>query len=552
MEVPKGRQSHPYCNGVSETEEMNAGFFINENLNNMILLELPIFIASLIIGAGAFVVGAALAYIFTHRNIRRSAHNIIKEAEAEAEMIKKDKILQAKEKFLQLKAEHEKVIAEKNSKIAQTENKMKQRESALSIRFEEAQRQKKDIDIARESLTSQVTIVEQKSEELERMHKQQVEQLQAISGMSADEAKAQLIDSLKEEAKTQAMSYVNEIMDEAKMTANREAKRVVIETIQRVATETAIENSVTVFHIENDEMKGRIIGREGRNIRALEAATGVEIIVDDTPNAITVSGFSPIRRHIAKRALDYLIKDGRIHPTKIEDAIEKAKQDLALDIKKAGEEALYEVGVAGLDPKLVQIIGRLKYRTSYGQNALRHSVEVAHLSALLAEELGADVTIAKKAGLLHDIGKAVDHEVQGTHPEIGRDIGKKFNLAQNIIDPIETHHDDHPRGLISVIVKVADAISAARPGARHDTYEQYLQRLEELEKIATTFDGVERAYAIQAGREIRVFVMPDQIDDLGAHNLAKEVAKRIETELKYPGEIKVSIIREMRVTEYAR
>ncbi|MDP2830488.1 MAG: ribonuclease Y, partial [bacterium] len=288
------------------------------------------------------------------------------------------------------------------------------------------------------------------------------------------------------------------------------------------------------------------------NIKAIEQLTGVEIIVDDTPNAITISGFSPIRRHVAKRALDHLIKDGRIHPTKIEDAIEQAKKELALDIKKAGEESMYEVGVTGFDPKLVQILGRLKYRTSYGQNALRHSVEVAHLSALLAEELGADVTIAKKGGLLHDIGKAVDHEVQGTHPEIGGNIAKKFNLPEEIIAPIKTHHDDRPDGLISVIVKVADALSSARPGARHDTFEQYIQRLEELEKIASSFAGVEKSYAIQAGREVRIFVTPEEIDDLSARNLARDIAHKIEQELKYPGEIKVNVIREMRVTEYAR
>ncbi|MFA5754182.1 MAG: ribonuclease Y, partial [Patescibacteria group bacterium] len=308
----------------------------------------------------------------------------------------------------------------------------------------------------------------------------------------------------------------------------------------------------TTVDLPNDEMKGRIIGREGRNIKAIENMTGVEIIVDDTPNAITVSGFSLIRRHIAKKTLDYLIKDGRIHPTKIEDAVENAKKDIALDIKKAGEEAMYEVGVTGFDPKLVQIIGRLKYRTSYGQNALRHSIEVAHLSAMLAEELGADVTLAKKGGLLHDIGKAVDHEVQGNHTEIGRDIAKKFNLPAEIIAPIETHHEDHPATLVSVIVKVADAISSARPGARNDNYENYLQRLEELEKIALTFEGVEKVYAIQAGREVRVFVQPEQIDDLKSYNLARDIAKKIENELKYPGEIKVNVIRELRVIEYAR
>jgi ribonuclease Y len=299
-------------------------------------------------------------------------------------------------------------------------------------------------------------------------------------------------------------------------------------------------------------MKGRIIGREGRNIKAIEQLTGVEIIVDDTPNAITVSGFSLIRRHIAKKTLEYLVKDGRIHPSRIEEAVEMAKKEIAVDIKKAGEEALYELGITGFDPKLIQIIGRLKYRTSYGQNALKHSIEVAHLAAMLAKELGADVTLAKKGGLLHDIGKAVDHEIQGSHTEIGRDIAKKFNLPPEIIAPIETHHDDNPATLVSVIVKVADAISSARPGARNDSYENYLQRLEELENIATSFSGIEKAYAIQAGREVRIFVKPEEVNDLESFNLARDIAKKIENELKYPGEIKINVIRETRVTEYAR
>jgi ribonuclease Y len=322
--------------------------------------------------------------------------------------------------------------------------------------------------------------------------------------------------------------------------------------MQRIVSSYTPEISTTNVDLPNDEMKGRVIGREGRNIKVIEQLAGVEIIVDDTPNTIVISAFSPIRRHVAKRALDALIKDGRIHPTKIEEAIDKAKKDLALDIKKAGEEAIYELGITGFDPKLVLILGRLKYRTSYGQNALRHSVEVAILSGLLAEELGADVPLAKKAGLLHDIGKAVDHEVQGTHPEIGRDIAKKFNLPEEVIAPIETHHDDHPRGLISVIVKVADAISASRPGVRSDTYERYLQRLEELEGLANSFEGVEKTYALQAGREVRIFVNAEKIDDLGMQNLAREIAKKIEAELKYPGEIKVNVIRENRVIEYAR
>jgi ribonuclease Y len=333
---------------------------------------------------------------------------------------------------------------------------------------------------------------------------------------------------------------------------DEKARELIASSMQRIVSSYTPEISTTNVDLPNDEMKGRVIGREGRNIKVIEQLAGVEIIVDDTPNTIVISAFSPIRRHVAKRALDALIKDGRIHPTKIEEAIEKAKKDLSMDIKKAGEEAIYELGITGFDPKLVLILGRLKYRTSYGQNALRHSVEVAILSGLLAEELGADVPLAKKAGLLHDIGKAVDHEVQGTHPEIGRDIAKKFNLPEEVIAPIETHHDDHPRGLISVIVKVADAISASRPGVRSDTYERYLQRLEELEGLANSFEGVEKTYALQAGREVRIFVNAEKIDDLGMQNLAREIAKKIEAELKYPGEIKVNVIRENRVIEYAR
>jgi len=376
--------------------------------------------------------------------------------------------------------------------------------------------------------------------------------LEEISKLSVDEAKEILLKKIEEKNAEDLMIRIKKLENDSEDKINEKAKDMMALAMQRMVSNYTVELTTTTVDLPNDEMKGRIIGREGRNIKAIEQMTGVEIIVDDMPNAITVSGFSLIRRHIAKKTLDYLIKDGRIHPTKIEDAVENAKKDIAIDIKKAGEEAMYEVGVTGFDPKLVQILGRLKYRTSYGQNALRHSIEVAHLSAMLAEELGADVTIAKKGGLLHDIGKAVDHEVQGNHTEIGRDIAKKFNLPAEIIAPIETHHDDQPASLISVIVKVADAISSARPGARNDNYENYLQRLEELEKIALAFDGIDKAYAIQAGREVRVFVQPEMVDDLQAHNLARDIAKKIENELKYPGEIKVNIIREMRVTEYAR
>ena len=376
--------------------------------------------------------------------------------------------------------------------------------------------------------------------------------MEEVSRLSREEAKNLLIKEVEEKTAEDLMVRIKKLEQESEDKIEEKSRDLLASAMQRMVSTYTVELTTTTIDLPNDEMKGRIIGREGRNIKAIENMTGVEIIVDDTPNAITVSGFSLIRRHIAKKTLEYLIKDGRIHPTKIEEAVENAKKDIAIDIKKAGEEAMYEVGVTGFDPKLIQILGRLKYRTSYGQNALRHSIEVAHLSAMLANQLGADVTLAKKGGLLHDIGKAVDHEVQGNHTEIGRDIAKKFNLPPEIIAPIETHHEDHPASLISVIVKVADAISSARPGARSDSFENYLQRLEELEKIALSFEGIEKAYAIQAGREVRIFVHPEEINDLKAHNLARDIAKKIENELKYPGEIKINVIREMRVTEYAR
>jgi len=403
-----------------------------------------------------------------------------------------------------------------------------------------------------QELYDKIAEVETTKEKINQLKEEELVKLEEIAKLNTEEAKKLLLERVEKEASDSLMSRLNKLNEEASEQIEEKSKNLMATAMERLASTFTAEMTTTVVDLPNDEMKGRIIGREGRNIKTIEQLTGVEIIVDDTPNAITISGFSGIRRQIAKRALDYLIKDGRIHPTKIEDAIERAKEELALDIKKAGEDALYELGITGFDPKLVQIIGRLKYRTSYGQNALKHSVEVAHLAGLLAEELGADVTIAKKAGLLHDIGKAVDHEVKGTHPQIGGDIARKFNLPQEIIDPIETHHDDHPQGLISVIVQVADAISSSRPGARNDSLDQYIQRLEELEKIASNFNGVDRAYAIQAGREIRVFVKPEEISDLSAHELAVQIAQQIEQELKYPGEIKINVIRELRVIEYAR
>jgi ribonuclease Y len=507
-------------------------------------MEIMIYFILVVLVVAGFFVGYWL------RNKR--AGSKIKTAEAKAvKMISEAKskqaeiLLNAEEKALDAIKEVKQEEEKRRQDINNLQARLEKRETAFSQKLLELQEKQ-------QQLYDKVGKVEEVKEKINKIKEEQLEKLGKIAKMTREEAKEVLIKNVEEHIKDDLMSRINKLEKESSETLEEKARDLIAQTVQRLASPCTAEITTTSIDLPSDEMKGRIIGREGRNIKVIEQLTGTEIIVDDTPNAITVSGFSLIRRHIAKKALDRLILDGRIHPTKIEDAIEEARKELALDIKKSGEEALYEIGITGFDPKLVQIIGRLKYRTSYGQNALQHSMEVAHLSALLAEELGADVTLAKKGGLLHDIGKAVDHEVQGTHPEIGANIAKKFGLLQDIIDPIETHHDDKPRGLISVIVKVADAISSARPGARHDTYERYIQRLEELEKIASSFEGIEKSYAIQAGREIRVFVTPEEVDDLKAHNIARDIAKKIEEDLKYPGEIKVNVIREMRITEYAR
>lgn len=494
--------------------------------------------------AGGFFIGYWLRQQRTSEKVK-TAESKAEKILAEVKNKQNEIVLSAQEKALKIIEEAKQEEAKRRQEINNFQSRLEKRETTFSQKLLELQDKQ-------QKLYDKISKVEEVKEKIREIKNEQLAKLEKIAGMTMDEAKDVLVKNVEGQMKDDLLSRIRKMEEQGTEEMEEKARDIMASSMQRLASTYTAEITTTTVELPTDEMKGRIIGREGRNIKVIEQMTGTEIIVDDTPNVITVSGFSPIRRHIAKRALDKLILDGRIHPTKIEDAIEEAKKELALDIKKAGEDALYEMGIAGFDPKLVQIVGRLKYRTSYGQNALRHSLEVAHIASLLAEELGADVTLAKKGGLLHDIGKAVDHEVQGTHPEIGRDIAKKFNLPQEIIDPIETHHDDRPRGLTSVIVKVADAISAARPGARHDTYERYLQRLEELENIATSFPGVEKSYAIQAGREVRVFVTPDQIDDLAAHNLAGEIAKKIEQELKYPGEIKVNVIREMRVIEYAR
>ncbi|QQS50615.1 MAG: ribonuclease Y [Bacteroidota bacterium] len=507
----------------------------------------------IVIGSIAFLVGGGLAFVLYNFALKKKRESIINDANAEAEVIKKDKMLQAKERFLQLKSEHEKHINERNSKLAQAESKFNQRESQLSHKYEELQRLKNEQDAIRENLNVQLELVEKKSQELSKLHKQQVEQLETISGLSGEEAKNQLIESLKDEAKTEAISYINEIMDEAKMTANREAKKVVIETIQRVATETAIENAVTVFNIESDEIKGRIIGREGRNIRALEAATGVEIIVDDTPEAIILSAFDPVRREIARLALHQLVTDGRIHPARIEEVVAKTKKQIEEEIIEVGKRTAIDLGVHGLHPELIRLVGKMKYRSSYGQNLLQHSREVANLCAIMASELGLNPKTAKRAGLLHDIGKVSDEEPELPHAIYGMKMAERCKEKPDIVNAIGAHHDEiEMTSLISPIVQVCDAISGARPGARREVVEAYIKRLKDLENLALAYPGVTKTYAIQAGRELRVIVGSDKVSDKEADALSYEIAKRIQDEMTYPGQVKITVIRETRAVSYAK
>lgn len=463
----------------------------------------------------------------------------------DAKMQEKEQLFQAKDKASAIIEDAKKEESSRRKELEYLQKRLEKRESLFDQKL-------LDLQEKQQKLFEKANKIEKIKEEIQKIKQNQIEKLEQVAALSKEKAKEVLLKNTEEEMKEALVSRIRKLEKDSNDTIEKEAKKVLSLAMQRCAGNYVSEITTSTVALPSDEMKGRIIGREGRNIKSIEQLTGTEIIVDDTPNAITISGFSGIRRQIAKMAIEKLILDGRIHPTKIEEAIEGAKKELALDIKKTGEETLYDMGMAGIDPKLTQILGRLKYRTSYGQNVLQHSIEVAHISALLAAELKANVSLAKKAGLFHDIGKAVDHDVQGTHPEIGRDIGKKFNLPDEVITPILTHHDDNPPSLEALIVKVADAISSSRMGARKDSLENYIHRLEELEKVAAAFDGVEKAYAIQAGREVRVFVTPDKIDDLEAHHLALNIAKQIEKDLKYPGEIKVNIIRELRVTEYAR
>jgi ribonuclease Y len=507
----------------------------------------------ILIGVLAFLLGGLVAWIIITQALKSRSQKIVKEAEAEAEVIRKDKILQAKEKFLQLKAEHEKEINSRNAKMLALETKVKQKETALSQRYEEYQRKKKEVDTFRENLDVQLELVERKSEELERMHKQQVEHLESISGMSADEAKEMLMESLKAEAKTEAMSYINDIMDEAKINANKEAKRIVLNTVQRVATETAIENAVTIFHIDSDEIKGRIIGREGRNIRALEAATGVEIVVDDTPEAIVLSAFDPMRREIARLALHQLVTDGRIHPARIEEVVNKVKKQVEEEVIETGKRTAIDLGVHGLHPELIKLVGKMKYRSSYGQNLLQHSREVANFCALMASELGLNAKRAKRAGLLHDIGKVSDEDPELPHAILGMKLAEKYKEKPDICNAIGAHHDEvEMTTMIAPIIQVCDAISGARPGARREIVEAYIKRLKDLESLALNYPGVLKTYAIQAGRELRVIVGSEKVSDKDAEALSYDIAKKIQTEMTYPGQVKITVIRETRAISFAK
>ena len=485
--------------------------------------------------------------------VRKRGEKIIKEAEAEGEMIKKERILQAKEKFIQLKSEHDRAVNERNQKIAQSEQRAKQIESNLLAQQEELSKKTKEVNAAREHLDAQLQGVERRKEELDRKIKEQNVRLEQIGGLSSEEAKNILIENMKAEAKTEAMTYVNEVMEEAKMTAGKEAKKIVVQTIQRVATEAAIENSVTVFNIDSDEVKGRIIGREGRNIRALEAATGIEIIVDDTPEAIILSGFDLVRREIARLALHQLVTDGRIHPARIEEVVAKVQKQIEEEIIEAGKRTTIDLGIHGLHPELIRLIGKMKYRSSYGQNLLQHSREVANLCGIMAAELGLNAKLARRAGLLHDIGKVPDDEPELPHAIIGMKLAEKFKEKAEVTNAIGAHHDEiEMTNLISPIVQVCDAISGARPGARREVVESYIKRLKEMEEMALSYPGVMKTYAIQAGRELRVIVGSEKISDQQADSLSHDIAKKIQDEMTYPGQVKITVIRETRSISYAK
>ncbi len=506
-------------------------------------------IVAIICAVVGLLLGAGIYYLIS----RIAAANLIKKAEEEAEMIKKNKIVEAKEKFIALKLEHDNSVREQDKRLQQQEQRLQQREQQLNQRQGDVQRSLNEVNQKLQAVEQRQQALDFRQQEVDKMHHEAQRQLEQLSGMSAEEAKKQLVESLKDEAKTAAMSYINEIMDNARLEANKEAKKIIIQTIQRVASETAAEATVSVFHIENDEVKGRIIGREGRNIRALEAATGVEIVVDDTPEAITLSAYDPVRREIARLALHQLVQDGRIHPARIEEVVAKVTKQVEDEIVEVGKRTTIDLGIHGLHPELVRLVGKMKYRSSYGQNLLQHSRETANLCAAMAGELGLNVKAAKRAGLLHDIGKVADDDVELPHAELGMKLCEKYGEKPDICNAVGAHHDEcEMKTIIAPIVQACDAISGARPGARREIVESYVKRLNDLENLAMSFPGVVKTYALQAGRELRVIVGADKISDKDTELLSFDLAKRIQDEMTYPGQIKVTVIREVRAVNVAK
>jgi ribonuclease Y len=510
-------------------------------------------ILSIVLIVIAAAAGAAVTWLIVGNQQKGKAAQVIKEAESKAEVIRKDKELQAKERFMQLKSEHEKEVNTRNSQMQQAENRIKQKEQTLNQKVEATQRKENELEKLKEQYTKQLEAVNHKKEELDKTIQSQIKTLEKVAGMSAEEAKAQMIEALKDEARSQAMAMAKDIVDEAKLTASKDAKKIVIQTIQRTASEQAIENSVSVFHIESDEMKGRIIGREGRNIRALEAATGIEIIVDDTPEAIILSGFDPIRREIARLSLHRLVTDGRIHPARIEEVVTKVKKQIEEEVVEIGERVCVDMGIHGLHPELIRMVGRMRYRSSYGQNLLQHSREVANLCATMAAELGLNVKLAKRAGLLHDIGKVPDDNPETPHALLGMQLAEKYKEHPEVVNAIGAHHDEiEMTTSLAPLVQACDSISGSRPGARREDVENYIKRLKDLEALALSYPGVEKSFAIQAGRELRVVVESEKISDEQADILSFDIATRIQKEMTYPGQIKVTVIREKRAVNFAK
>ncbi len=506
-------------------------------------------ITNLLIAFGFLLLGALICYLI----FRFNSKGILRKAEEEAEVIKKNKIIEAKEKFIALKLEHENQVRQAEQKLHQQEQRQQQREQQLNQKQGEVQRAQNELNTQRQNIENQQKALEHKAQEVERLHQKAEQQLEQISGLSAEEAKKQLVDALRDEAKTAAMAYINDTMDEARLTANKEAKKIIIQSIQRIASETTVENAVTVFHIDNDEVKGRIIGREGRNIRALEAATGVEIVVDDTPEAITLSAFDPVRREIARLSLHQLVQDGRIHPARIEEVVAKVTKQVEEEILETGKRTTIDLGIHGLHPELVRLVGKMKYRSSYGQNLLMHARETANLCAAMAAELGLNVKKARRAGLLHDIGKVSDEDMEMPHAQLGMKLCEKYGEKPDICNAVGAHHEEcEMESIIAPIVLACDAISGARPGARREIVEAYVKRLNDLENIAMSYPGVTKTYALQAGRELRVIVGADKLSDKETELLSFDIAKRIQDEMTYPGQIRITVIRETRAVSYAK